>query len=65
MRLRGGNTVFGRTYLPGSINYFRGKILASVLDLSAECVFNGRIIALDKVAFNKLDSKGRFACVPD
>ena len=57
------NADFGETYLPGSVDYLSGKILASVFELSAERVFNRRIVTLDKMAFDELNSKGRFACV--
>lgn len=49
------------TYLTSGINNLGGIFLTLVLDDFAEGVFNGRVIALNEVAINELDSKRRFA----
>lgn len=49
------------TDLTCSIDNLGGKFSAFVLDDFAECVFNGRVVALHKVAVDKLDRQRRFA----
>lgn len=49
--------------LPRGVDNLRGKLLTFVLDRLTECVFNGRIVALDKMTVDKLDCQGRFACL--
>ena len=48
-------------YLSGGVNDFRGKVLALVLDHTAKGILDCRIVALDKMAIDKLDSERRFA----
>lgn len=58
-----GVKVVGKTHLAGGIDDLRGELLALVLDDLAEGVFNCRVVALDKVAVDKLDCKRGLACV--
>ena len=50
------------SHLAGGINNLRCKLLPLVLDHLAERVFDGRIIAFDKVPLDELDGERRFAC---
>jgi hypothetical protein len=45
------------TYLAGSVNDFRGIILVLVFNDLTEGVFDGRIVALDKMALYELDGE--------
>lgn len=49
-------------YLSRSIDDLGQEGLPFVDNLMAEGVFNGRVVALDKMAFAVLDGEGRFAC---
>lgn len=42
-------------YLTRRIDYFGGEVLPSILDYLAECILNGRVVALHKVAFDEAD----------
>lgn len=43
----------GATYLASSIDNLGRVILTLVFDYTAECVFNGRVITLDKMVIDK------------
>lgn len=45
------------TYLAGSVNDFCGIILVLVFNDLTEGVFDGRIVALDKMALDELDGE--------
>jgi len=49
------------SHLTSSINYLGSIILTLVFDNLAERVFNGGVVALDKVAIDELYSERRFA----
>jgi hypothetical protein len=49
-------------YLTSRIDNLRRKVLVLIPDHLAECVLNGRIVAVDKVAIDKLHRQTRFAC---
>ena len=49
------------TYLARRIDYFRSVVLSFVFDYLTESVLDCRVVTLDKVAVNELDSKGGFA----
>lgn len=53
----------GKTHLAGGVNYLCRELLAFVFDNLAECVFDCRIVALDKVAVDELYRKRGLACV--
>lgn len=53
------DTVF---ILTGGINDLRSKVLSVVLDNSAECILDSRVIALYENAIDKADGKGGFSC---
>lgn len=46
------------TYLPCRIHYLSSVVLTFVFDYFTEGVLNCRVVAVDEVAVNKLDSKG-------
>lgn len=50
-------------YLTSSIDNLSGEVLALESNHLAEGVLNGRVVALDEVAVNKLDRKRGFTCV--
>ena len=54
--------VFALSYLTSGVNDLREVALTIVLDLSTERILDCRIIALDKVSFDKLDCQRRLAC---
>lgn len=49
------------SYLSGGINYFRRKILPLVPYGFAKCIFDCWIVAIHKVAVDKLNRQRRFA----
>lgn len=49
-------------YLAGGIDDLRGKVLVLVANHLAEGVLNGRVVAVDKVAVDKLHRETRLAC---
>lgn len=51
-------------YLAGSVDDLGRVVLALDRNLFAEGVFNGRIVAFDKVAIDKLHCERGFACAP-
>lgn len=53
----------GKTYLSGGVDDLRRELLAFVLDDLAEGVFDCWVVALDKVAVDKLHRKRGLACV--
>lgn len=50
------------TYLAGGIDDFGSIVLALVADDLAERIFDGRVVALDKVAVYELHGERRFTC---
>lgn len=48
-------------YLSGSIDDLGRIVLAIMLDDAAECVLNGRVVALNEVVFDELNGQRRFA----
>lgn len=52
----------GEVDLAGSVDDFRREVLSLEANRLAEGVFNGRVVALNEVAVDKLDRQGGFAC---
>lgn len=50
-------------YLAGGIDNLGCKILTFVFDDAAEGVINGRVVALYKVTFDKLNRERGLACI--
>lgn len=50
------------SYLAGRVHDLGGVILALEADYLGEGVLDGRVVALDKVAVDKLDCQGGLAC---
>lgn len=51
-----GNT----PYLSSGVDDLGRIVLATMLDNPAECVLNGRVVALDEVMFDELNGQRRF-----
>ena len=51
----------GLAYLARCINYLRSKILTAMFDDFGEVVFNGGIVAIDKVSLDELHRERGFA----
>ena len=61
MTQRGNAKQTALTYLPSGVDDLGRIFLSFILDVLAEGILDCRIIALNKVAVHKLNSKGGFA----
>ena len=51
--------------LTSSVDHLRRKLLVFIADDLGECVLNGRVVCVDKVAVNVLNGEGALACTVD